>query len=194
MKRFVLVLGGIVCVLSLGTCTTITEDMPERPTSNDALSPPILVVPAPPPGAPAPPNPAPTHAPPGPAPAPPEAPPPSQGHCSLPPGSEDNARCAKESPSFLGEVNEAIDRLVRQRPDIFDVNDNKGGGSYKVERVDLYLAGVVSNLESVGFCAYWNGEELQVKNSNAFDDAFDILTADNHVRRSYMGTCHPASF
>ena len=192
MKRFVSVLGGIACVLSLGTCTTITEDMPERPTTNDALSPPILVVPAPPPGAPAP---TPTQAPPGPAPAPPpEAPAPPQGHCSLPPGSEENARCAKESPSFMGDVNDAIDRLAKARPDIFDLSDNKGGGSYRVVRVDQYLAGVVANLESVGFCAYWNGEELQVKNSNAFDDAFDILTADNHVRRSYMGTCHPASF
>jgi hypothetical protein len=191
MKRFVSVLSVVVCGIVLGTCTTITEDMPERPTQNDALLPPVLVVPAPPPGAPAP-NPAPTQSPPHEP--PPSEPAPPQGHCSLPPGSEENARCAKESPSFLGEVNNAIERLVKQRPDIFDVNDNKGGGSYKVVRVDQYLAGVVSNLESVGFCAYWNGEELQVKNSNAFDDAFDILTADNHVRRSYMGTCHPASF
>ena len=191
MKRFVSVLGVVVCGVVLGTCTTITEDMPERPTQNDALLPPVLIVPAPPPGAPAP-NPTPTQAP-QPGPVPPEQPPP-HGSCSLPPGSEENARCAKESPSFLGEVNDAIERLAKTRPDIFDLNDNKGGGSYKVLRVDHYLAGVVSNLESMGFCAYWNGEELQVKNSNAFDDAFDILTSDNRVRRSYMGTCRPASF
>jgi hypothetical protein len=189
MKRFVSALGGVVCGLSLGTCTTITEDMPERPTTNDALSPPVLIVPAPPPGAP--PAPAPTTAPNHPAPTPE---PPQSAGCSLPPGNEAGARCAKETASFLGEVNEAIDRLARERPDIFDLNNSKGGGSYKIVKVDQYLSGVVKNLEAVGFCAYWNGEELQVKNSNAFDDAFDTLTADNHVRRSYMGTCRPASF
>ncbi len=197
MRRFLPVLCAL-CALALGTCTTITEELPERPSGQDFPAPPILVVPAPPPGAPPPapaptpplPNPFPTQAPPA-----PEPPPPAPSHgCSLPPGSEENARCAKESPSFLGEVNDAIDLLARQRPDVVDVGDDKGGGSYKVLRVDEYLAGVVRNLEAAGFCAYWNGEELQVKNSNAFDDAFDILTSDNRVRRSYMGTCQPASF
>jgi hypothetical protein len=85
-------------LLGLGfvACQTITEEMPTRPTPNDALNLPVLVVPAPPPGAPAPepPAPAPTPAPghPAPTPEPPNPEPPPDGGGDFP---DNNAPVAK---------------------------------------------------------------------------------------------------
>ena len=35
----------------------------------------------------------------------------------------------------------------------------------------------------MGLCAYYDGEELGVKNSNSFNDQFDILVSSGHIRR-----------
>ena len=53
------------------------------------------------------------------------------------------------------------------------------------------------HVNAAGFCARWDGEELGVKNTNSFDEQYDILLADNHARRglgSYKGSCYPANF
>lgn len=71
--------------LAFGACQTITEELPARPSSNDALNLPVLVVPAPPPGTPPAPAPTPTPGPGHPQPQPPApepeppAPPPDGG-------------------------------------------------------------------------------------------------------------------
>ena len=41
------------------------------------------------------------------------------------------------------------------------------------------------------------GEEFAVKSSNSFNDQYDLMMADGHIRRqegSYRGTCRPAWF
>lgn len=108
-----------------------------------------------------------------------------------------NPSCSKDSPSFLVDVEAAMDRLIKEEPEIFDLNEDRGGGSYRVLSLGRYLVGLIRNLEAKGYCAEWNAEELLVKNTNAFDDAYDVITGDLFIRRgssAYRGSCYPASF
>ena len=56
---------------------------------------------------------------------------------------------------------------------------------------------MIKNLNAAGYCAYYDGEELAVKSSNAFNDQYDILVSSGHIRRgagSYRSTCNPSWF
>jgi len=56
---------------------------------------------------------------------------------------------------------------------------------------------LVANLKAAGVCAAFDGEEVGVKNTNDFNDQFDVLTADMYLRRgdgAYRSTCRPAAF
>lgn len=129
--------------------------------------------------------------------APPASPPPvSSSSCPIGKGTADTT-CYKASPTFSQQVDDAIDLLARQKPQIFDVNDNRGTGSYLVKDVDAYYAGVVANLQAAGLCAGFDYAYFNVKNTNDFSDQYDLLTSDSHVRRgpgAYQGSCYPANF
>jgi len=60
-----------------------------------------------------------------------------------------------------------------------------------------YHHAVAAILIERGLCAKYDGEEMAVKNTNAFSDQYDIHLSSGHVRRgtgSYMVTCSPAWF
>jgi hypothetical protein len=49
----------------------------------------------------------------------------------------------------------------------------------------------------MGYCAFYDGEEMAVKNTNKFNDQYDISTSSGYIRRgdgSYRSTCWPAWF
>jgi hypothetical protein len=105
--------------------------------------------------------------------------------------------CQRTSPAFLKEVNEAIDKVAAEHPEVFDLTQQLGEGGFKVVSPGQYYVGVMRNLQAMGFCANFDGEEMQVKNSNDFNDQYHIMTSSNYVRRgasSYRATCSPASF
>jgi len=133
---------------------------------------------------------------PAPAPTPTPAPPPG-AVCSIGVGTGDGQNCPVESPSFLPEVEAAIDKLVADEPDIFDLNNQRGAGGYFIKSLGRFYVGVITNLEAMGLCAAFDGEELQVKNSNDFNDQYDIELSTQHIRRgpsAYASTCYPAAF
>jgi hypothetical protein len=116
--------------------------------------------------------------------------------CHLGDGSASNS-CRRENPSFLDEVDEAIDQLVQQQPHIFDLEEELGAGGFKVKSTGQFYVGVMRNLQAMGFCANFDGEEMQVKNTNEFSDQYHIMISSGHVRRgnsSYRATCYPAAF
>ena len=49
----------------------------------------------------------------------------------------------------------------------------------------------------MGYCAFYDGEELAIKNTNDFSEQYDISTSQGYVRQgdgSYRATCWPAWF
>ena len=53
-----------------------------------------------------------------------------------------------------------------------------GNDWYKILNPEAYFAAVVSNLHARGVCAFYDGEELAVKNENGFSDQYDILAGE----------------
>jgi hypothetical protein len=99
------------------------------------------------------------------------------------------------SPVFLGDVQGAIKQLIQEQPNIFVKRGCED--CYDVADPGAYLSGVVGQLARRGYCAIYDGEELAVKNTNDFNEQYDILSAGNAVRsggESYRATCRPAWF
>lgn len=112
-------------------------------------------------------------------------------------GGDLNASCTRTGASLHDEVNAAIDKLVQDRPDIFDKNDFSGPGGYRVLKVDDYYAGVVRNLQALGLCAEYDFQYVNVKESNSYSEAYQIMISSGHIRRgdgAYRQTCRPAIF
>jgi hypothetical protein len=199
---------SILLGLSVLACHTITEELPQdatpvNPANNPIVPPPAPVVVIPVPTVPAPTAPAPTGptaptAPPNPANPAPAPPPTSGGSCALPPG-QFNENCTMQAQTFLGRVEAAIDEVIAQHPGYFNMSRTRGGcaNCYQVVDPTGYVNAVARSITKNGVCGYYDGEELAVKNSNAFNDQYDILTSDLYIRRqggAYRSTCRPAWF
>ena len=134
----------------------------------------------------------PTPSPPAPTPFPPALP-----ACPLGPGGGSGQHCPYELPQFALPVNEAIAIVQNEHPELFDFTKHRGGLSYLVVDPDRYTKGVAYVLSTRGFCAIWDGEEIAMKNTNAFNEQYDILTFEGYVRwgaGAYQSTCYPAWF
>jgi hypothetical protein len=182
-------------------CTTITEEKPGRknpvPTGPEPI--PVVVVPVPVPAAPTP-TPAATPTPnPGATPAPTPTQAPSAQNCPLPPGNGSGNSCPLQSPTFLKEVEAALTAVVAENPQWFDLKKTRGGceNCYFILKPDQYVTRVAELITKDGICGHYDGEELAVKNTNSFNDQYDIFTSDGYIRRqlgSYRSTCRPAWF
>jgi hypothetical protein len=189
-----------ILVLAVSACSTIREELPTTSSSSGpatATAPiPVVVVPVaipvpqnPPattPGAPSAPGSTPS----------PSSPQPGASSCSL--GSSRESGCSRTNPSFLGEVEAAIDQLVRAEPALFNLGKTQGcGNCYEVVNPSRYVQRMAEMVRRQGLCSIYDGEELAVKNANSFSDQYDILTAQSFIRRqggSYRVTCRPAAF
>jgi len=147
------------------------------PTGNNPTPPPTTLAPIPSPS--------------------PTAPSTGSSTCHLGKGTADTS-CYKSTNSFGQQVDDAIEQLVRQQPELFNLTDQRGPGGYLVKDFDAYYAGVVKNLQAMpGTCAGFDFQFLNVKNTNEFSDQFDILASSGHARRgaaTYQGSCYPANF
>lgn len=116
--------------------------------------------------------------------------------CSLPSSRE--VTCGRENSQFIGAVGQAIDTVVREHPEYFDLSARQPGeGWYKITNVAAYDTAVAEALKAKGLCSRHDGEELVVKGSNTVSEHFDISTADGNIRRgdgSYRSSCYPAAF
>ena len=126
--------------------------------------------------------------------------------CSIGQG-DPNASCAadkRKGGSLVGEVEAAMDRLIQQKPQVFDLNDEyaEGTRAYKVIDHDGYMNGLVTQLQAAGLCAERDyddpGQELiRVKNVNDYSEDFDVVLSTGHMRRGggiYRQTCVPSAF
>jgi hypothetical protein len=114
---------------------------------------------------------------------------------------EADAACAKKAPQLKDAVEAAIDRLVREQPRLFDLQQESfpGSAQYRVLDAEAYHEGVLANLRASGHCAEraLEREHVAVKRSNEFSEEYEILSGSGFVRRGnsgYVRTCTPASF
>ena len=116
--------------------------------------------------------------------------------CGLPP-SGPFQRCPRELPLFNFEINEAIAEVENEVPELFDFDDAQGGLSYRVLDRDRYHQEVVVRLQRKGFCAVFDGEEVGLKNTNDFNEQYQVMSSLGYVRwggGAYRSTCFPAWF
>jgi hypothetical protein len=138
--------------------------------------------------------------PPTPAPAPtPTATPPQAAGCPLGLGSG-RFTCQGDVPGLLPVVEGAIDKLVKDQPSLFDLNNPPADRSFFIHDVDAFYDGVFANLVAQGLCAQRDAEDkdhIVVKDSNSYDETYDIVTTQHFIRRgpkTYLRTCTPAHF
>lgn len=204
MRPNVLIVPAVVLTFGLlAGCNMlgqlITEQLPSQATPVTTLPAglsPIaipVVMPTPVPA----PKPSPTPVPPDDDPPPdPAPPPPTSGGCGLP--SQTPAySCGYSSGQFAADVEWAIDQVINTKPQFFDMSDQRGTRAPRVLNEQGYTSNVVKFMGQRGYCAMYDGEELALKNSQSFNEQYDILTASGYVRRgggAYRATCHPAWF
>jgi hypothetical protein len=127
----------------------------------------------------------------------------SQLNCPFGKGSP-SAKCDRSASRLLNDVESAMDDLVRQKPQIFDLNDEYAPGTraFKVLDRTAFAEGLVANLRAAGLCSERDPDDalletIKVKNASDFSEDFDVLLSSGHMRRgvgAYRQTCNPSSF
>jgi hypothetical protein len=97
-------------------------------------------------------------------------------------------------------MEEAMDLLVQQKPQIFDLSQEVAPGtkSYRVLDREAYMEGLVANLRAAGLCAERDpddGEQetIRAKDSSEFSENFDVLLSNGFMRRGDKRTAGPAT-
>ena len=149
---------------------------------------------------PAAPAPAPT---PTPALAPAPAPTPATARvaCGMGAGTGDGLEehCPRTSPSFLGQVDSAINHVIDLHPELFDLGNKAGAGGYSVLDIDEFYRQVVEQVAADShLCAIVDADlEIAVKKDNASSEQYKLMWSSGSRRRgasSYRATCTPAWF
>ena len=126
-------------------------------------------------------------------------------HASCPLGKGDvNAECRRAKTEVLADVETAMDALIQQRPQIFDLDDEYAPGTraFKVLDRDAYMNGLVANLRLAGLCSERDADDaiqqtIRARNATEFSEDFDVILSSGHMRRgtgAYRQTCTPSSF
>jgi hypothetical protein len=119
---------------------------------------------------------------------------PGMASCSkLPMGTEVGSRCDRSGPTFQTELEQAVAELRRDQPNIF----RETSGGTLITSPGRFFVGVIENLDKKGLCAGFDTEEIQIKNSNEFNDQFHLRTSRGFLRFGpsiYRATCFPAAF
>ncbi len=140
----------------------------------------------------------------------PTPPPPAFGdsfndaNCSLGKGSLYTQCIRTRKITLLADVEGAMNLLVQQSPQIFNLKDEYSPGTkaYKVLDKEAYMNGLVANLRAAGLCAERDADDIlqqmiRVKDSTEFSEDYDVLLGTGHMRRgngAYRDTCNPAAF
>jgi hypothetical protein len=121
--------------------------------------------------------------------------------CGVGPGTGDGLEehCPRISPSFLSEVDAAVNRVVDLHPELFDLSTRAGSGGYFVRDIDGFYEQVVDEIaKGSRLCATVDADlEIAVKRDNASSEQYKLMWSSGYLRRgesSYRATCSPAWF
>jgi hypothetical protein len=119
--------------------------------------------------------------------------PPGTFACPLGPGSKDFS-CGTPTLHFAEAVNAAVDKVAAERRDLFPDGDITA----RVRNEDPFHVAVIQVLQQQGFCAGWDLNDLQVRNSNDFAEHYDLFDARGFFHTGpadrARSTCTPADF
>ena len=117
-----------------------------------------------------------------------------------------NAQCSdqKKGSQLVNYVLTAMDELVAQQPQLFNLKDEAGTGTgnYRIVDVEGYLNGMVGKLQGYGLCAQRDPGDylfqlINVKATNDYSEDFRVLTSAGYVWHNaacFKTVCTPASF
>jgi len=101
-------------------------------------------------------------------------------------------------------VETAIDLLVREKPQLFDLNSEErpNAGTFRVLDTESYLDNMVANIRRQGACAErdpddFRSQRILAKDANDFSESFSVLSEGGFIRRgrsAFVETCTPSSF
>lgn len=111
--------------------------------------------------------------------------------CPLPASFNPSDTCPKIQPRLGSYVNTAVDAVLSKRPELFNFNDVLGGNPKVLDR-QKYHEAVKLELENQGVCTVIEKEELAIKNTNEYNEQWNIWTSGGYVMRRYVTTCSPA--
>jgi hypothetical protein len=121
--------------------------------------------------------------------------------CGVGPGTGDGLEehCPRTSPSYLAEVDAAIDRVVARHPELVDLENRAGRGGYFVLNIDAFFDQVVLEIgQGSNLCATIDADlEIAVKRDNTSSEQYKLMWSSGYIRRgesSYRATCVPAWF
>jgi hypothetical protein len=108
-------------------------------------------------------------------------------------------RCVGDSPGLMPQLQNAVDKLVKDQPQLFDTTNPLGTGGFLIYNVDAFYAGVIANLQAEGLCGQVDDakEKIAVKENNSYSENYDIVSSQNRIRRgnsTFLTTCYPANF
>lgn len=102
-------------------------------------------------------------------------------------------QCRTEAPTFMGDLEQALDEMIAEQPGLFENVSN----GLRVTSTGQFYVSLIQKLDRKGLCSGFDGEELQVKSNNDFNDQYHMITSALLLRRgasSYQATCYPAAF
>jgi hypothetical protein len=127
----------------------------------------------------------------------------NNANCPLGKGSL-TAECSRRHEALLADVETAMNLLIQQKPEIFDLKDEYSPNThaYKVLDREAYLNGLVTNLRAAGLCSERDADDalqqtIRVKDSADFSEDYDVILSTGHMRRgsgAYRQTCTPSAF
>lgn len=106
-----------------------------------------------------------------------------------------DTRCTRDEnkTKFKADLDAAIDKVIAEHGKYFE----NGSGGVRVKNFGAFVVSLIDNLDEAGVCAGFDGEEIQVKNSNDFNEQYDVTANAGWIRRAdsaYRTTCAPAAF
>ena len=113
---------------------------------------------------------------------------------ALPPATGTAAGCHQEASDFLRAVTDAVS--AAQNATAVDPDSKESYAVVQngvIQSPNAYLKLIVDTLDRQGLCAVYDGEELNVRTSNSFNELFDIITGTGGSWTKYMSTCSPAT-
>jgi hypothetical protein len=125
---------------------------------------------------------------------------PAQQGCSAGLGSA-RYTCQGDLAGLQPRLEAAIDKLVQDQPQLFNLTDDPGGDHrYRILNLDAYYDGVIANLQSGGLCAqrdYLDKDRIAIKEDNSYNESYNVVGRQTRILRGpemYSVTCTPANF